>query len=403
MAHSATTLNTDGILVVHPEGRQPHVLVLGGGVSGLTTAWQLLDSGCKVTVLAKQYPPAVPKIVSEVAAALWGWPSSTSGFRDVDTEAEVSGMKRWGWIAYEKFEELLQALGSEATGIRKRLSCFFFPRPIEDVDNGKALIKMNEIAQKLPNSFRRDISIAKEQGINIDPEKGGFHVVDAYEHMSLVIDTEQYLQWLIQLVTSKGAELLTGSVTGLLRDREGELLSRHSADILVNCTGYGAKELTNDLKLRPLRGFLIHVKNTGEKLPKIEAALSLVKTEESENGSFVFITPRNDDVVVLGGYAQLDKPDTEFAYEHLRLLEEMKNKCVRFYPPLEKADIMPYYYRVGVRPFRGQPRVEREHGTAIFHNYGHGGAGFSLSFGCARDVLLLVKEYFDGLRDQKSP
>jgi len=45
---------------------------------------------------------------------------------------------------------------------------------------------------------------------------------------------------------------------------------------------------------------------------------------------------------------------------------------------------------VCTRPFRAQgPRmeVERRFGKTIVHNYGHGGSGWSLSWGCARNIL----------------
>ena len=47
--------------------------------------------------------------------------------------------------------------------------------------------------------------------------------------------------------------------------------------------------------------------------------------------------------------------------------------------------------RVGLRPFRRSGvRLERDRlrdGRTVIHNYGHGGAGFTLSWGCAREVL----------------
>jgi D-amino-acid oxidase len=47
--------------------------------------------------------------------------------------------------------------------------------------------------------------------------------------------------------------------------------------------------------------------------------------------------------------------------------------------------------RVGLRPFRRSGvRLERDRlrdGRTIIHNYGHGGAGFTMSWGCAHEVL----------------
>ncbi len=49
---------------------------------------------------------------------------------------------------------------------------------------------------------------------------------------------------------------------------------------------------------------------------------------------------------------------------------------------------------VGIRPFRALgPRIEAErlHGKAIVHHYGHGGSGWSLSWGSAQRALALVQ------------
>jgi len=50
--------------------------------------------------------------------------------------------------------------------------------------------------------------------------------------------------------------------------------------------------------------------------------------------------------------------------------------------------------RVGLRPFRRSGvRLERDQlpdGRIVIHNYGHGGSGFTLSWGCAREVVDLA-------------
>jgi glycine/D-amino acid oxidase-like deaminating enzyme len=49
---------------------------------------------------------------------------------------------------------------------------------------------------------------------------------------------------------------------------------------------------------------------------------------------------------------------------------------------------------VGIRPFRAQgPRIEaqRLHGKTVVHHYGHGGSGWSLSWGSAQRALALVQ------------
>ena len=84
----------------------------------------------------------------------------------------------------------------------------------------------------------------------------------------------------------------------------------------------------------------------------------------------------------------------------------MRARCNRFVPGLEHAEYDAEAPLVqGLRPCRGaNVRVERElrrrgdgQQSRIVHSYGQGGSGFTLSFGCAGDVLALVREAEAGL------
>lgn len=76
-------------------------------------------------------------------------------------------------------------------------------------------------------------------------------------------------------------------------------------------------------------------------------------------------------------------------------IQRMRARCNNFVPGLENAEYDSDAPLVqGLRPFRGtNVRIEREARakkggsvSRIIHSYGHGGSGFTLSFGCARDV-----------------
>ncbi|KIY63623.1 hypothetical protein CYLTODRAFT_457938, partial [Cylindrobasidium torrendii FP15055 ss-10] len=114
----------------------------------------------------------------------------------------------------------------------------------------------------------------------------------------------------------------------------------------------------------------------------------------------VFIVPRNDNTLILGGLAQPHQYALDLTLDSPEI-KRMRERCNKFVPGLENADYDPDAPLVqGLRPFRGSNvRVERELRTRkdgqmsrIVHSYGQGGAGFSLSFGCASDVLDLVQE-----------
>jgi D-amino-acid oxidase len=65
--------------------------------------------------------------------------------------------------------------------------------------------------------------------------------------------------------------------------------------------------------------------------------------------------------------------------------------CAAIEPRVNGARVLGH--RVGLRPFRPQVRLEAEppgRGPLVVHNYGHGGAGVTLSWGCAREAAGLA-------------
>jgi D-amino-acid oxidase len=115
----------------------------------------------------------------------------------------------------------------------------------------------------------------------------------------------------------------------------------------------------------------------------------------------VFIVPRNDNTLILGGLAEPNQWDLNINLDNYPPIKAMYDRCLEFYKPLRNCQIDPNYpVTVGLRPFRKtNVRVEREpmgvyrgRRSRIVHLYGQGGAGFSLSFGCAADVADIVDE-----------
>ena len=60
---------------------------------------------------------------------------------------------------------------------------------------------------------------------------------------------------------------------------------------------------------------------------------------------------------------------------------------------MAEAEILEH--KVGLRPGRSEVRVGREDltdGIQCVHNYGHGGSGVTLSWGCAEEAAELVQQ-----------
>ena len=143
-------------------------------------------------------------------------------------------------------------------------------------------------------------------------------------------------------------------------------------DVVVNCAGLGARQLCGDHAVRPGRGVVLKTANPG--IVRHMAAI--------ENDALTYIISRTGDIV-LGGTNETSEsrevpPETAAA---------IYARCAAVEPRLPAE----YAVDVGFRPLRPAVRLERERGTNIIHNYGHGGAGFTVSWGCARDVLRIAR------------
>ena len=75
-----------------------------------------------------------------------------------------------------------------------------------------------------------------------------------FTYFCIQIDTDRYLEWVLRIVKSKGAECYEGrKISGRLFDQEDRLLREYGADAIVNATGLGAAELADDPEVYPVR------------------------------------------------------------------------------------------------------------------------------------------------------
>ncbi|KAI8433980.1 hypothetical protein MSG28_012131 [Choristoneura fumiferana] len=97
---------------------------------------------------------------------------------------------------------------------------------------------------------------------------------------------------------------------------------------------------------------------------------------------------------VLGGTAQANDFSTEIRPEDA---EHILNGCSTMIPTLRGAKIVKQW--TGLRPARREVRLEAEErdGRLVIHNYGHGGSGVTLFWGCASDVLDLLRKKINPL------
>ncbi|MFF8277752.1 FAD-dependent oxidoreductase [Streptomyces lateritius] len=312
------------------------VIVVGGGIIGLTTAVTLAERGRRVRVWSRD---AVTGTTSAVAGALW-WP-----YR-IEPEAEVGG---WSLESLRVYERL--AADPVATGVRM----------VPGVHADTVLDGLGSWAGEVAGL--RQLAAA---------EVPGPYVAGLAARLPL-IDMPVHLQWLRARLEAAGGVVERRTVTGFAE-------AAAEARVVVDCTGLGARELASDERLRPVRGQLVLVENPGitEWFTAADAA--------SSQPTYFFPQPGR---LVLGGTAQEgdERLDADPA-----TAEEIVARCARIRPEIADARVLGH--RVGLRPARtGGVRVEAEPlpgGGRLVHHYGHGGAGVTVAWGCARKAADLA-------------
>jgi len=149
--------------------------------------------------------------------------------------------------------------------------------------------------------------------------------------------------------------------------------------VVVNCSGIGARHLVPDVDLFPVRGYHVVVTNPG--------LTEFLEADTEDPVDLLAIYPHRDHVI-LGGTAE---PEVWDRGRDDAIAAAIVDRCARLEPRLAKATIIEH--RVGLRPTRAAIRVEAERsalGSLVIHNYGHSGAGVSLGWGCAEEVVSLV-------------
>ncbi|GAB7029902.1 FAD-dependent oxidoreductase [Streptomyces sp. NPDC021749] len=315
------------------------VWVVGGGVIGLTSAVALAEDGHRVRVVSRD---AADATTSAVAGGLC-WPYRIRPF-----ERAVA----WSVRSFE----VLSALARRPAETGARMVTGTMATAAAGEDDGLSAW------------------YAAVPGLRpARPDELPAGTATAWRASAPLVDMTVHLHYLERRLTAAGGTLERRALTSL--EEAGR-----AAGVVVNCSGLGARELVPDPEVQPVQGQLVVVENPGVREWFVAA----------EGGATdpTYLLPQPYGLV-LGGTAREGawsrEPDPAVA-------EAIVARCAGPFPEVARARVLAH--KVGLRPARPAVRLEAERlpgGAWCVHNYGHGGAGMTVAWGCAEEVVGCVR------------
>jgi D-amino-acid oxidase len=305
-------------------------VVIGSGVIGLTAGIALAEAGLDTTIRTAGTGTAT---TSFAAGALWGPVRCGPPERTVGWAA--TGLEVMTELAKDPGTGIRLTAGREVSQTQAQPPGWLdlLPSPVTPAD--------------LPDGY-----------------------VSGWHYTAPLATMPVYLEYLAGRFRKAGGTIEIAPVTDL---------TEPSAPLIVNCTGVGARELAGDPAVVPVRGQVVIATNPGIDEFYID--------HNDESSDYVYLFPHGDQVL-LGGTAEDGADDLAPRPE---VAERILRDIALVFPRLRGAEVVEH--RVGLRPVRPEVRLERRElpgGRVLWHNYGHGGGGVTLAWGCAREISASV-------------
>ncbi|MCX2740953.1 FAD-dependent oxidoreductase [Pontibacter anaerobius] len=306
------------------------IAIIGSGICGLSTAYTLVEKGYPVTIYAKDFPP---ETTSNRAAAFWFPYHIENDLRCI----------RWSQASYHKY---LSLLDNPATGVSMR-----------------ELQKVTK-SSDAPATYWKDFIPAGSCRLMDKTEFPG-EFQEGYTIQVPLMETQIFLFWLMDFLSQKGVKFVKDEIKEF-----SELIAKYSW--VINCTGLGSRELCHDQSIYPIRGQVA--------LMAPQKHMPIFLYEEQP----FYIVPRKD-ATIIGGTFEENVWDTT---PETATVQRLYQQATDLFPQLADCPVTGSW--AGLRPYRKVIRVEQEAGQNIIHNYGHGGSGFTLAWGCAEDIAFMI-------------
>jgi D-amino-acid dehydrogenase len=399
-----------------------HVIVVGGGITGVTSAYALVREGHRVTLLEKNRYPAMETSfanggqLSASNAEVWTHPSTLlKGIKWMfkpDAPLLVNPKPSWhklSWFAefvasIPKYKDNTVATARLAVAARQHLFDWAQAEGVDFDLKQQGILHIYrdqtgfdhaaQVSELLAEGGLPRRAVTPEEMRAIEPTLAGNYHGGFYTESDSTGDIHKYTVGLARACERHGVTVRTGAdVAQLNSDGErarvtladGEVIE---GDALVVCAGVHSRrlgaQLGDRLNVYPVKGYSITVNLLDEHSQQSAPNVSLLDDETK------LVTSRlGVDRFRVAGTAEFNGYDQNIRADRIRPLVDWVNQC---FPGVSTRQVVPW---AGLRPMMPNmlPRVGAGKKANVFYNTGHGHLGWTLSAITAHQLAACVTDW----------
>ena len=384
-----------------------HVIIVGGGITGITAAYQLIKQGFKVSVVERHRYPAMETSyanggqLSASNAEVWTHPSTMLKalkwlFR-ADAPLLISAKPSWHKLSWffefmsniPKYETNTIATASLAIAAREHLFAWAREEGIEFDLKQQGILHIYRDKKSFDHAAAVNKLLAKggldrravspSEMTAIEPNLSGSFYGGFYTESDSTGDIHRFTNGLAKAAEARGASVLTGAaVTDLGSDGQHAWVElnksdRIEGDAMVICAGVESRRLASKLgdriNIYPVKGYSITVQLDDDKSKAAAPQVSLLDDETKLVSSRL-----GEGRFRVAGTAEFNGFDRNIRADRIEPLVSWVKSC---FPGVSTRQVIPW---AGLRPMMPDmmPRVCQGSKPNVFYNTGHGHLGWTL-------------------------